>query len=100
MKACHACGEPWEGSAGSQPGKNETCGKCDADLHTCLNCRHHDPSVKNECRSRTAEPVKDKDRHNHCDEFQFADKGLGSPQSSGGGSKNEMEKKWNDLFKF
>ncbi len=97
MKACHACGEPWEGSPGSQPGKNETCPKCDADLHVCLNCRHYDPSCHNECRSRTAERVVDKDRHNACDEFQFADKGPGSPGPSGG-SKGDMDKKWKELF--
>ncbi len=98
MKACHACGEPWEGSPGSQPGKNETCPKCDADLHTCLNCRHHDPACHNECKSSTAERVKDKDRHNSCDEFQFADKTPGKGGAPGGASKDDMEAKWKQLF--
>ena len=98
MKACHACGEEWDGSPGSQPGLNETCPKCDADLHTCLNCRHHDVNVNNECKSRTAEPVKDKDRHNHCDEFQFAEAGAGIPGPSVASSKNDMEDKWKSLF--
>jgi len=96
MKSCHACRAPWEGSPGSSPGKAETCPSCGADLHCCLNCRLYDPSASRECRSRTVERVKDKDRRNFCDEFVFSEKGPGSP--SGGGSPSEMDKKWKDLF--
>jgi len=98
MKTCHSCGEPWEGSPGSQPGKNETCSKCDADLHVCFNCHNHDPAAYNECRSRTAEPVKEKTRHNLCDEFRFDSQGSAGTSPSVGAPKNEMEQKWKDLF--
>jgi hypothetical protein len=98
MKTCHACGEPWEGSVGSQPAQNETCAKCDADLHVCLNCRHHDVSATNECKSRTAEPVKDKERHNMCDEFLFASRDPGRGETPFETSKGDMEKKWKELF--
>lgn len=96
MKTCHACGEPWEGRPGTQPGRNESCGKCGADLHCCLNCSLHDASASNQCRSRTTEPVKDKDKRNFCDEFEMAGKG---PGGGGGGSKGSMEDKWKGLFK-
>ncbi len=92
-QACHACGTAWEGPPGSQPGRNETCGRCGADLHACLNCRLYDPSVNNQCRSRTTELVGIKDKRNFCDEFEMAGKrGPAAPP------KDDMEKKWKDLF--
>jgi hypothetical protein len=95
MKNCHACQEPWEGSPGSQPGRNETCGKCGADLHCCLNCRLYDPSASNQCQSRTTERVGDKAKRNFCDEFEFA----GEKRGGGGSASGDMEGKWKDLFK-
>jgi hypothetical protein len=96
MKKCHQCGEPWEGTPGAQPGRNETCAKCGADLHCCLNCKLYDASAHNQCLSRTTEFVKDKDRRNFCDEFEFASKGGGKGPSSA--DKGDMEDKWKDLF--
>jgi len=95
MKQCHACGAQWEGRPGSQPGRDETCGKCGADLHCCLNCSLYDPSAFHQCRSRTTEAVRDKDKRNFCDEFEFSGKGTGT---GGPGSKGDMESKWKDLF--
>ena len=97
MKKCHACGEVWEGSPGTQPGRNETCAKCGADLHCCFNCGLHDLSAHNQCSSRTTEYVKDKEKHNFCDEFEFTSK-AGS-KNFGNGDKGGMEEKWKDLFK-
>jgi hypothetical protein len=108
VKKCQSCGTQWDGSPGSQPGRNETCGKCGADLHCCLNCRLYDPSASNQCQSRTTEAVRDKDKRNFCDEFEFKE---GSGRSSGGASggpsrgpagssgQGDMESKWKDLFK-
>ncbi|HVZ79972.1 MAG TPA: hypothetical protein VHE12_04125 [bacterium] len=94
MRKCHACGKPWEGTPGSQPGRNETCAGCGADLHCCRNCRLYDPSVHNQCLSRTTEPVREKDKRNFCDEFEMGAKGGGAA----GPPKEDMEKKWKDLF--
>ena len=96
-KNCHSCGETWEGSPGSQPGKSEACPKCGADLHCCLNCRFYDPSAHHECRSSTTEHVRDKEKRNYCDEFEFGHNG----GIDGGGStpQDDLSKKWNDLFK-
>jgi hypothetical protein len=95
MKQCHNCRQPWEGSPGSQPGRGETCSKCGADLHCCLNCSLYDPSASNQCRSRTTEAVRDKDKRNFCDEFEFSPKGEGKGGSS---PPDDMEKKWKNLF--
>jgi hypothetical protein len=97
VKRCHACGTAWEGAPGAQPGRNETCASCGADLHACLNCRLYDPPAPRECRSPTVERVRDKDRRNFCDEFEFRkDRGEGR---TGGDSKGDMGKKWDDFFK-
>ena len=98
MKTCYECGEPWEGSPGAQPASNETCLKCDADLHVCLNCRFYDPSCYNECTSSTVEHVTDKGRHNSCDEFQFKDSRPGDKPPRPAGGKDDMEAKWKQLF--
>jgi hypothetical protein len=95
MKSCHACKAPWDGAPGTQPGRNETCSKCGMDLHVCLNCRFYDPAAHNECRSPTTEPVRDKDKRNFCDEFEFADRALGGPDIR----PEDTKKKWDDLFK-
>ena len=98
MKKCHACGEVWEGPPGAQPGRNETCPRCGADLHCCLNCRHYDPAVHHECLSSTAEFVRDKDRRNYCDEFEFSGGAPGKGPRGGGASEGDMDRKWKDLF--
>lgn len=95
MKACYQCGAPWEETPGSQPGKRESCSKCGADIHCCRNCRLFDPSAANQCLSRTVEAVREKEKANYCDEFDFSvsrgEKGQKPP-------KNDMEQKWGDLF--
>jgi hypothetical protein len=95
MKACYACKAPWEGVPGTQPGRNETCSKCGADLHACLNCRFYDPGAHHECRSSTTEPVRDKDKRNFCDEFEFVDRAIGGTAPP----PDDAKKKWDDLFK-
>jgi hypothetical protein len=94
MKKCHACGEPWVGSPGSPPGRNEACEKCGGDLYCCLNCKFYDPAVHHECLSHTAEYTRDKEKGNTCDEFQFSEK-----EKGGGADPGDMKKKWNDFFK-
>jgi ribosome-binding protein aMBF1 (putative translation factor) len=66
---CHQCGTvyPLSGS----PGRSETCEKCRADLHVCLNCAHYDARVAHQCRERRAEPVAEKAAANFCEYFEF-----------------------------
>lgn len=97
MKKCHACGEKWEGFPGTQPGRSESCAKCGADLHCCMNCRLYDPALSRQCMSRTVEFVQDKEKRNFCDEFEFVQDKPGG--SGGGSSSGDTKKKWDDLFK-
>ncbi len=72
MRACHRCGTEWV-SDKRQPGVKETCVKCGAYLHCCLNCRFHDPHAHNECYIPNTEWVGDRKGANFCDEFEFRD---------------------------
>ena len=47
----------------------EECGKCRADLHACLGCRHYDPAAVHACREDRADFILDKDKANFCDFF-------------------------------
>ena len=76
--------------------KNETCSKCNADLHCCKNCRFFDPSVNNQCRETQAEWVATKDRRNYCDYFE-ASTHITLVKKSGA-SAGDAKKKWDSLF--
>ena len=93
MKSCHHCGEAWEGTPGSQPGRDELCPKCGADVHCCSNCRLYDPSASRQCLSRTTDGVSDKAKRNFCDEFEFVNTRGSAPPA-----KDDLDKKWKDLF--
>jgi hypothetical protein len=69
--SCHACGA--EVRIEGPVGRRATCPGCDADLHVCLNCRHHDESAAHACREPHAEHVVDKEAANACDLFQLGD---------------------------
>ena len=47
----------------------EECGKCRADLHACLGCRHYAPAAADACREDRADFTLDKDKANLCDFF-------------------------------
>jgi hypothetical protein len=70
MRHCHRCGSEWT-TEKREPGVKETCPACNAYLHCCLNCRHHDPSRNNECRVPNTDAVSRRDGANFCDEFVF-----------------------------
>ena len=67
---CHQCG--WEWTSARPPGRTETCERCGAEMRVCLNCRHYDPGVAQQCRETRAEPVAEKDRANYCEWFELA----------------------------
>jgi hypothetical protein len=95
MKRCRVCGAPWEEK--HEPGKNESCMRCGADMHACRNCRLFDPLKARQCASMTADPPSDKESANDCDEFQLADRE--DPVSSKDDRKKELDEKWKGLFK-
>ena len=82
---CAACNAEVTLSAGERVGFREACDACGADLHSCLNCAHHDTLAYNECRESSAERVNDRDRANRCEWFRASDAeaGPGRPQRPG-----------------
>ena len=93
--SCHKCGKELLLAGATQVGRRDTCPSCSADLHACLNCRHHDRSSYNECRESQAERVLDKDQTNFCDYFEFRQNG----QKSRSSPDNAARKKLDELFK-
>jgi len=67
---CHQCGTPY--LLDGTPGRSESCEKCRADLHVCLNCAHYEARVAHQCRERRADPVAEKGAANFCEYFEFA----------------------------
>jgi ribosomal protein L40E len=69
-RPCHQCGAeyPLKG----QPGRLETCERCGADWHVCLNCVHYDPKVAEHCRERRSELVEQKHVANFCEYFELS----------------------------
>ena len=78
--------------AGEKIGFRATCDSCDADLHSCLQCTHHDTTAYNECREPMAERVQTRDRGNYCDYFSPS-----LSDSAASGEKTEQEKAKQDL---
>lgn len=77
-------------------GRGDTCPKCAAYLHCCLNCRFYDEKAHHQCREPQAEFVQDKAIGNFCDYFES------SAQPTAGKSADraaEAKKKLEELFK-
>ena len=86
---CHACQSEIPIASGESLGFRDSCDRCGADLHVCLNCTHYAPSVYNECREPNAERILDRDRANRCDYFR--------PHTSGGGEEDSREEALSNL---
>lgn len=92
---CAKCGTPY--TLTQRLGRKESCPKCDADLHTCHNCRHFDPHSHNECRETQADWVREKARANYCDYF---DPRRGKAGAFGWQSEESKARaRFDDLFK-
>jgi hypothetical protein len=91
---CHSCQSEIPLAAGESLGFRDSCDRCAADLHVCLNCAHHDVSVYNECRESNAERILDRDRANRCDYFR---PGVGA--SAGEDDRKEALSTLEKLFK-
>lgn len=70
MRYCHACGGEVD-AALTRVGRRDACDACEADLHCCLNCKHHDPFANNQCNEPGTEPVRDRVAGNFCDAFEY-----------------------------
>lgn len=90
MKRCHKCTTIIEVEKVS---RRDECPSCGSDLRVCLNCSLYDTTRANQCFEPQVEKVKEKDRSNYCDFFQFREDGQKKSE------KEEAEKLWKGLFK-
>jgi len=91
---CFKCGTPYQ--VKDRLARNAVCLKCNADLHCCYNCRHHNPHAHNACNENQAEWVRDKDRSNYCDYF-VPQRGVNS--GSQNSLKDDARARFDSLFK-
>jgi hypothetical protein len=68
---CYGCGGTLR--IDGPVGRRTTCPTCDADLHSCINCRHYDESAAHQCREPHADHIVEKEQSNACDLFQLGD---------------------------
>ncbi len=92
---CAKCGSPY--AIKDRIGRRDTCPKCDADLHTCVNCRHYSPRAHNECNEPQAEWEREKDRANFCDYFE--PRRGGNRGDAGKNHQNDARTRFENLFK-
>lgn len=67
--ACYKCGD--ELIFEVKIGRRDMCPTCGAYLHSCLNCKHHDPYAHNECREGITDHISDRTEGNFCLYFAF-----------------------------
>lgn len=91
MNFCHACKKSLD--LGRVVGRRDECPHCRADLHCCLNCRFYDRAAPKQCRETQAEQVRDKQKANFCDYFQF-----GAAAAAAGGA-DAARSALDDLFR-
>lgn len=91
---CHRCGEPWRG-LGENVAVHETCQRCGAMIHCCMNCAHYDADAPRECRNEEAEFVTEKHGKNFCEAFAFRSRSSPPALSPTPAASRE---KWERLF--
>jgi len=69
---CYNCGQEWQGEP--KPGFRALCTRCEAYIRCCWNCRFHDRTASSGCQLSNTETVREKDRPNFCEEFQFVER--------------------------
>jgi len=72
MPGCGKCGAILDVMF-NQVGRSDTCPECEAELHACIHCRHHDENVAKQCKEPFAEVPEDKESANFCELFQIGD---------------------------
>ncbi|HOK08582.1 MAG TPA: hypothetical protein PLT82_01305 [Candidatus Hydrogenedens sp.] len=97
MKSCYRCGTPWESFTKKQPGVKETCTKCNAYLHCCMNCRWYLPGKPNDCLIPNTDKVANREGPNFCDFFEIKDR-VENLDSSWEQQKEKAKKDFEQLF--
>lgn len=94
MKRCIGCGH--ECTLRGIIAGTAVCDGCGADIHTCTNCRHHQPGSYRRCSHADADPPRDDDRANNCEFFEMRE---ASDRADGGRlSADEAKKRFDKLF--
>ncbi|HUO85760.1 MAG TPA: hypothetical protein VM617_00080 [Thermoanaerobaculia bacterium] len=92
---CGDCGRRVSRAGGIEI--TQVCPNCEADLHTCVNCIHFDPSARFQCRQEIPAPVAKKRKRNEC--TLFAPKQVMEFESeSGERTPDEARAAFDDLF--
>ena len=94
---CAVCGE--KQMPGTPIGLESQCWKCNADLHTCTNCRHFDSSAPGECRASAPEYVVSKAKRNSCELFE-AKASQEFAEDLGGDTPSDAKAAFDALFKL
>jgi hypothetical protein len=69
--SCHGCGATLDIDV--PIGRRSACPECDADLHSCINCRFYEETAPHECREPHADHYVDKIASNACDLYKLGD---------------------------
>ena len=96
MKRCHHCQTEWVSEA-KRPGFKEVCESCSSYLHCCVNCRHHNPSLHNQCAIPTTDFVHKRDGANFCEDFEFEDaENSGAADGEQAGARDRLDSLFGD----
>ncbi len=93
---CHGCGATLR--LDGPVGRRTACPECDADLHSCINCRFYDESAPHECREPHADHYVDKIASNACDLYQLGD-GASRRRASSGEAMDRLRALFGDAPK-
>jgi hypothetical protein len=94
MPGCGSCGKAFELDVAATVGRRDTCPHCEAELRTCLSCRHYEPNVAKGCKEPFAEVPRERDRANFCEFFQIGEGRVGADLT-----KNALASAAESLFK-
>ncbi len=81
------------GETPAKIGFRAVCPHCDADLHTCKNCRYYSPGKPNDCLVPGTEFIRDREAANFCEDFKIKLDALASPNN------DTLKNKFKSLFK-
>lgn len=69
--ACAFCGASVLLPERAQPGRGDTCDRCQGNIHSCRQCRFYNDGIAHECSEPRAERVIDKTAANFCQWYEF-----------------------------
>jgi len=73
----------------------DVCPGCGRDLHCCVQCRFYDPAYHNQCREPKSEMLRERDKANLCDYFEFS----GTQGPAPGSEQEKARQKLDELFR-